>query len=127
METFDFPLHVVEDQYPESSATVRFGGGYQFASKPRGPDQITFKLSFDAMWFYESSPGVVDATVNPKINMQVLIDFYEAHRLYQPFIYPHPTRGNVVVRFAKPLAVPKGVKKGNGVLEAFQVELIQQP
>lgn len=127
METFDFPFHTVEDEYPASSTTMKFGGGYQFASKPTGPDQITFKLNFKAMWFYEGPPGTVDATSNPKINMQKLIEFYEAHRLYEPFEYPHPRRGTLTVRFAKPLKVPDYVEKGRGQLQPFSVDLILLP
>ncbi|WP_287373474.1 hypothetical protein [Mesorhizobium sp.] len=127
MQTFDFPYHLVEDDYPSSSTVIQFGGGYQFATKPRGPDQITFKLSFKAMWFYELSPGVVDRDINPQINMQRMVEFYEAHRLYEPFYYPHRTRGLVVCRFSKPLQVPKGVENGNGKVEQLTVELILQP
>jgi len=127
MQTFDFPYHRVQDTYPTSSTVVQFGGGYQFATKPRGPDQIIFKLHYKAMWFYERGPGAVDRMINPKINMQRLIDFYEAHRLYEPFLYPHPTRGLVTVRFSKPLDVPKGIEGGNGQTESFQLEFTLQP
>ncbi|WP_181176982.1 MULTISPECIES: hypothetical protein [unclassified Mesorhizobium] len=127
MQTFDFPFHTVADEYPQSSTVIQFGGGYQFATKPNGPDQITFKLAFKAMWFFESSPGVVDAVREPQRNMQCLQDFYEAHRLYEPFNYPHPRRGLVKVRFSKPLQVPKGVEKGNGQTEQVNVEFILQP
>ncbi|ESY35771.1 hypothetical protein NKK48_01575 [Mesorhizobium sp. C386A] len=127
MQTFDFPFHLVEDTYPSSSTVIQFGGGYQFATKPRGPDQIGFKLSFKAMWFYERAPGVVDPDLNPQLNMKRMIDFYEAHRLYEPFYYPHPIRGLLVVRFSKPLQVPKGVERGNGQTEQLNIELILQP
>jgi len=127
METFDFPYHTVEDQYPSSSAVVQFGGGYSFASKPRGPDQITFKLNFQGMFYFTNSNGTLDGTSNPKINMKVMLDFYENHRLYEPFIYNHPVRGPLTCRFGKPLSIPKGIAKGKGQLEAFQVELILQP
>lgn len=127
MQTFDFPFHLVEDQYPESSTTIQFGGGYQFATKPKGPDQITFKLTFKGMWFFERSPGVVDRDRDPQINMALMQDFYEAHRLYEPFYYPHPRRGLVTVRFSKPLQIPKGVERGNGQTEQVNVEFILQP
>ncbi len=127
MAIFDFPYHLVEDVYPTSSSVMQFGGGYQFATKPRGPDQITFKLSFKAMWFYVTTAGALDANKNPKINMQKLISFYESHRLYEPFTYPHVRRGSLNCRFAKPLQVPKGVEGGNGKTESFQLELILQP
>ncbi|RUU74357.1 hypothetical protein [Mesorhizobium sp. M7A.F.Ca.MR.362.00.0.0] len=127
MQTFDFPYHLVEDTYPSSSTVIQFGGGYQFATKPRGPDQIGFKLSFKAMWFFERSPGVVDHDREPQRNMQCMQNFYEAHRLYEPFYYPHPRRGLVKVRFAKPLQVPKGVEKGDGATEQVNIEFILQP
>lgn len=127
MQTFDFPFHTVSDEYPTSSTVIQFGGGYQFATKPNGPDQLTFKLAFEAMWFFERSPGVVDRDREPQINMALMQDFYEAHRLYEKFYYPHPTRGLVVVRFAKPLQIPKGVKGGNGKTDQVNLEFILQP
>lgn len=126
METFAFPLHTFATKYPESSATVTFGRGYSFASRPRGPDQKTYTLSFAGMWFYETAPGVVDTTSNPTINMAILDAFYQAHRLYEPFIYPHPAEGDVVVRFAKPLAY-KQKPNGKGQVEPFEIELILLP
>ena len=138
METFNFPYHgSPKETYPNSSQVVQFGKGYRFASKPKGPDQIVFTLPFNMMQFFENvsiDPGppiVVTRTVNrtkmPLYNMQLLIDFYERHRLYKKFIYPHPRRGNVVVRFNKPLEVPATLQDGLGVTEPFTVELILEP
>ncbi|WP_353645771.1 hypothetical protein [Mesorhizobium sp. WSM2239] len=119
MAVFDFPYHTIEEEYPVSSTTMKFGGGYQFASKPKGPDQIKFILNFEAMWF--STPP------HPKLNMQTLVDFYEDHRLYEPFDYPHPRLGTVSVRFATPLKIPEGIKKGRGQVKPFKIELLLQP
>lgn len=127
MKTFNFPYHRVGDAYPQSSTPVQYGGGYEFASKPRGPDQIVFKLNFAAMWYFEGPPGFVDATREPERNMAALQAFYEEHRLYEKFIYPHARRGNVVVRFKKPLEIPEGVIGGNGMLPSFTIELTLQP
>lgn len=135
METFNFPYHFVQDRYPESSTVVQYGKGYRFASKPRAPDQIVFQLDFTAMWFFEDvtydSYGmpfrVLNANTEPRRNMQRLIEFYERHRMYKKFIYPHPRRGNLTVRFNKPLEVPKVVHDSMGLTESFKVELILEP
>ena len=126
MATFNFPYHVLTVEYPESSARVKFGRGYEFASAPRGPDQVTYTLSFEAMFFFEDPPGTYDLTEQPVINMAVLENFYIVHKLYTPFLYPHPVLGNLTVRFAEPLSY-KIAKNGRGRVEPFTIKLITQP
>ncbi|BCJ91776.1 hypothetical protein IZ6_25110 [Terrihabitans soli] len=127
MEEFDFPYHRVSDKYPESSVRVQFGGGYQFASEPRAPDQLTFTLRFPAMWYFTDGSGDLDKEVNLQRNMAALEAFYERHRLWKRFEYDHPRRGVVVVRFADPLETPDPLPNENGLVQAFEVKLIQQP
>jgi hypothetical protein len=126
-QTFNFPYHEVQDEYPESSARLKFGGGYEFASKPTAPDQVVFVLTFPGMWYYENPPGTVNTATNATRNMGALQAFYEAHRLYEKFDYPHPRRGTVSVRFEKPLKTPRVIPKANGLCEPFEVRLIMQP
>lgn len=126
LQTFDFPFHSIEVEYPESSKKITFGGGYEFASRPRGPDQVIYKLHFEAMSFFTNGAGVADRLINPQINILTLEDFYKAHRMYEKFIYPHPAEGNLTVRFKSPLKY-KQQPLGLGVIEAFSVELITQP
>lgn len=122
---FNYPMHTFETRYPESSAKLQFGRGYEFASKPKGPDQVTYLLSFAAMKFFTTG-GVVNRTINPTINIAHLEDFYRQHRLYEKFIYPHPSDGNVTVRFKSPLTF-KQMFGGLGTVEPFSVELTTQP
>lgn len=103
MVTFDFPYYILSDEYPESSKTVSFGGGYTFASAPRGPDQLIFNLDFQALFHWYTTAGVVSRTIQPSLNAFRLQDFYEVHRQYEPFTFVHPTRGSQTVRFHKPL------------------------
>lgn len=126
METFDFPLHTFAVRYPESSAKVKFGRGYEFASAPKGPDQLTVTLNFAGMFFYPGADGFPDLTVEPRINIAVLEQFYQKHRLYKKFIYPHPAKGNIVVRFSAPLQY-KLKENGRGAVEPFSVEFLTQP
>ena len=126
METFPFMKHTPEVVYPESSARVKFGRGYQFASAPRGPDQISYVLHFAAMFFFETEPGTFDLVKQPTINMAKMVQFYETHRLYKPFTYPLAGFGNKTVRFDEPLKF-KMKEDGHGQTEPFQTKLILLP
>jgi hypothetical protein len=126
METFNFPFHKQQTNYPDNSFRVAFGRGYQFAAKAPHPGQRIFVLSFVGMR-YVVTGGVLDKVTDPTKNMGKLQDFYEAHMLYEPFIYPHPVLGNVTVRFNRPLQIPKGMSGGFGVVEDFELEFIEQP
>lgn len=137
MQRFRYRYHTVGDEYPESSTIVRFGRGYSFASKPKGPDQIIFHLEVNGLCWWVDDLLNVDRTVMPHVNAGHLQDFYEAHRLYEPFEYEHPTRGVVTVRFSKPLPAFKSIKeaiverpdigrRGHSV-EPVQIDLILQP
>ncbi len=126
METYNFPLFSWTTRYPESSAKVQFGRGYEFASQPRGPDQVIYVLNYATMVFYLNTDGTLNKTRNPPINMALLEDFYIKHRLFEKFIFPHPAKGNLTCRFNKPLefTIAKG---GLGTVEPFSVELRTQP
>lgn len=127
METFEFPYHLMEVKYPDSSVTVSFGGGYDFTSKPKAPDQVEYTLNFKGMWFFTDITGrALDLTREPELNMGLLEAFYQRHRLYGKFWYPHQTQGLIRVRFAEPLGY-KIVENGKGQVEPFSVRLILQP
>lgn len=125
MQTFNFPYHVQNTEYPESGTRVQLGNGYIFTSPPNGPDLRRFTLKFETMKYYTDSSGVVDATQHPEINMLALENFYKFHKLHRSFIYPHPVYGNTEVKFYSPLKIPEGIVGGNGALKDFSVELIE--
>ena len=127
METFDFPYHSIEDQYPETSNPIQFGRGYRFASKPKGPTQYTFLLTFAAFRWFLDQDGVPDPAVQPHINIKALIDFYDAHMMHEYFIYPHPWRGNLRCRFKTPLKIPPAGPNSKGLVEGIQLQLIYEP
>lgn len=126
MDIFSFPYHTLEVKYPDSSIKVAFGGGYEFTSKPKAPDQVEYILNFAAMFFFETVPGYLDETKHVEANMAVLEKFYNDHKMYEKFIYPHPTHGNLVVRFAEPLNYKIAVN-GKGRVEPFSIRLKLQP
>lgn len=126
MAVFTFPNHTLEVAYPESSAKVRFGKGWEFASAPKGPDQVVYTLNFAAMFFYQNSNGTYNKALNPTINMAVLEDFYILHKLYTKFTYVHPALGNITMRFSQPLSY-KIKENGRGSTEPFSLQLTSQP
>lgn len=137
MRIFDYPYHTISDEYPESSTIVRFGRGYSFASKPKGPDQIMFHLKMQGFAWWADPFGNIDRQVFSQQNAGHIQDFYEYHRMYEPFSYKHPTRGWVTVRFQKPLPAFTSIAKAvieaadygmrGHCVESFQVDLILLP
>lgn len=125
LEDFDFPYHKFETINPESGTRIQFGNSYVFTAEPDASDQRRFKLYFTGMKFFTDGSGDVDATQNPQRNMKALIDFYQDHKLHESFNYTHPVYGELVVKFYKPLPEPKGVTGGTGVVEDFEVELLE--
>lgn len=65
METFSFPYHTQETEYPESGTRVQLGGGYIFTAPPSGPDLRRFRLKFPTMFYY---PNDEVAATNLLIN-----------------------------------------------------------
>lgn len=142
METFDFPFHTPNDEYPGGS-TIKFGRGYRFAAQPPGPDEVICHLNFQAMFIFQADAGAApNRSVAPQYNILALEDFYKRHRMFKPFNYPHATLGTVIVRFNKPLIMPKtdkskpgevGGTRVDGVswrlhqVEPFDMELLIQP
>lgn len=127
MLTFTWMGHTSATEYPDSGFKMKFGNSYEYAEGPTAPDQRRFTLSFPLLKYFVNAAGVVDATIQPTLNMKALEDFYILHKLWKTFIYPHPVYGNVNVRFQAPLKVPGGIPGGDGALGAFSIELIEQP
>ena len=128
METFDFDFHNFESEYPDSGSRMQLGNSYTSAVEPTAPDQRVFILTFTQMLFItDQATGLPSATAQPQINMHRLTLFYERHKLWQPFNYYHMQFGLLVVRFNKPLKIPKLIPGQDGITESFTVELQEQP
>lgn len=125
MAIFDFPYHKVSTENPDSSFRLKLGGSYQYSAPPVAPDQRIFKLKFAALRYFTLPNGMIDRTIEPKVNLARLEDFYAIHKLYAAFTYPHPVYGNIVCSFSKPLNIPE---IGHfGVVENIDIELVERP
>lgn len=127
METFPVLYFSYLTRYPESGTRIQFGNSYQYDALPEAPDQRIFVLSLQGMAYFVDVNGDVDATIQPERNLARLEEFYNVHKRAKPFTLNHPVYGAVTVKFSLPLEIPTGIAAGNGNVDAFDVELIEQP
>jgi hypothetical protein len=144
MAVFTWHNHRVETRNPESGFRIQFGNSWSAAIAPTAPDQRVFVLHFEGFKYYVYYDGpsayvddgsVIEGQSNTRDarkyqyvnNFQALRNFYADHKLHKQFDYIHPIYGNLVCRFNKPLIEPKGLPDGLGVVEPFQIELIEVP
>lgn len=127
MAVFNFPYHKVSTEYPESSFRAQLGNSYQFTAPPTAPDQRIFILKFNMLKWFTVAGGGLNRTAWPEINLALLDDFYNAHKLHATFTYKHPIYGDLNCRFNKPLKIPEGVEGGDGAVKDIQLEFIEVP
>jgi len=125
METFNFPFHRMRVEYPPTAPNIQLGRSYVFASRPLGPFQRKFILSFESMVIYQNVDKTADLATQPLINFMLLDKFYRDHGTHEVFIYPHELEGNMEVRFADPFKWPDGHVGGNGSVKPFEINLIE--
>lgn len=127
METFDnFMLHKVDTNYNTTGFSVELGGGYSFATDGKSPIIRELVLYFTGYKWYLNEDGSIDTETNKNINnMGALRDFFFEHKTHKEFIYNHPADGEVVVRFKEALKIPKAKPDSGGIVEDFQVTLIE--
>ena len=78
------------------------------------------------MKYYQDGAGKLDPFLNSTLNMGALELFYKQFKLSQSFYYNPPVYGKLKVRFNNPLKVPKLLRKGDGWVGDFQLELIEE-
>lgn len=127
LELFPALFFTYSTEYPESGTRIQLGRSYQFDTLPEAPDQRKFTLMVQGMTYFTDPAGAIDQTIQPGRNLALLEQFYQDHRLARSFRLAHPIYGEIEVKFLKPLQVPQGIANGNGMVPAFQVELIEIP
>jgi hypothetical protein len=128
MDIFPFVSFLFSDKQPVDSFSLSFGGAYTFTAAPDAPPQRTFTLYLAGFKYYVNTDGSLDLTTNATVNnLGALVAFYNLERMYKTFTFPHPVWGNINCKFAQPLEVPKGFPGGDGMVEAFNLVLIEDP
>lgn len=103
--TFDFApnSHVAEEIVPEEPSAVTMNG-WDAVARPSIPYRARFKLTLAGM-YWRGDPAKGDLTTNA----ERLQDFYRAHRMWGEFFYDHERYGQLRVRFAEPVNIPKAL------------------
>ena len=123
LERFAWELFSIDTEYKEPFGHVNLtsssGQGYV-------PDQTVrpiriFNLSFTGMLIYEENYEMYPK----RTNFNALYAFYRKHGTHKRFIFHHPIYGDLVVRFGKPLSIPKKNQNGLGSLQRFEIVLIE--
>lgn len=127
MATFPCTYFTYQTKYPASGSRIQLGNSYVFSAPPTAPDQRTFTLKLNGLQYFVTTGGLVDLTQSPERNAAVLEAFYVTHKLFQTFVFNHPVLGALDCKFNRPLEIPEGLPGGNGVLNPFDVELIEIP
>lgn len=127
MAVFPATYFTSTTKYPESGNRITLANSYTFTSGPTAPDQRIFTVKVQAMQYFLTAGGVLDLTPEVGRNLAVLEAFYNVHKLHVIFDFTHPVYGVVKVKFNRPLEIPEGIKGGNGMVEDFDVELLEQP
>lgn len=127
MKNFNnFMKHKVDTEYKTTGFSVDLGGGYSFATGGKAPIMRELTLYFTGYKWYLKEDGTIDTETNADINnMGALRDFFFEHETYKEFLYNHPSDGEITVRFKDSLKVPKTKPDSGGIVEDFQVTLIQ--
>lgn len=127
MDSFDnFMKHKVSTKYYTTGFSVDLGGGYSFATDGKAPPIRELTLDFTGYKWYVDNERNIDTETNKDINnMGALRDFYLSHLTHKTFYYKHPSDGEIVVRFKEPLSIPKAKPDSGGVVEDFQITLIE--
>lgn len=126
MATWTFcPSKMVPVNVPPEQASVMSMNGWNFSAKPSVPFQYSFKVTlYGLQWYTNAGTGLFDRTTNPTFNARAFEDFVRVHGLWKAFVFPHPHLGNIDCRFKTLPMVPPGLAYSDGLIDAFEVELI---
>jgi len=124
---FDYcPKSRVVTELAPDETDVMSMNGWQFSSRPRTPYRPSFKVKLSGMrWYLNSAGTALDVTTNPTINAGRLLNFYKLNRKWDTFSFPHEYLGIIICRFKDPVNIPAAIPDSGGLIEAFEVNLIQ--
>lgn len=123
--TFDFcPNSRVAEKLAPDEPEVQDFNGWVYNPVPVLPFRPTFKVTLEGLHWYLSG-GSLDTATDPERNAGRLEAFYLTHRLHKPFDFQHEYLGTIEMRFLEPVSVPKGMENGGGVIDSFEIMMIQ--
>lgn len=127
MAVFNFcPNSLVPELIPREGPSVVTMNGWTFTSKPTTPFVKSWNVTLSGLHWRLDENDHYDATDRPETNAKALEDFYQAHEMWAPFNWTHPHTGQLgEYRFKAPVVVPKALPNSGGLIEPFQIQLIE--
>jgi hypothetical protein len=120
MERFIWDKHGYSVEYLEHFRLIENGAGQGVIPKLESCPLRKFSLKFEGMYNGEK------ARIADKSScFKSLEKFYLKHGMFKIFIYYHPIYGDVLVRFSKPLSMPKNKANSIGFTESFDLEFTE--
>lgn len=126
LDRFIWNNHNYSTTYQEPFNRVQQGDSQGYVpTRTTRPVRI-FGLNFATMHIRESNTEQASwLNGRPDLDFKKLQQFYIKHQRTKKFIYTHPVYGDLVVRFYKPLSVPKKNPNSVGTVQSFQLELVE--
>lgn len=121
---FDFaPLtHVAVEEAPQEKQAMNMNG-WDFNAKPSEPYRRRFRITLSGMrWMIAGER--LDLDRDPQHNAGRLLEFYRDNRTWDHFTYAHEYLGEIQVRFAEPVNIPKAIPNSDGLIPDFDLTLI---
>lgn len=107
------------EPYGNINLTNSNSDGYVFTRSAK-PIRV-FELDFLTMIY----KGEGENYAPEPINFNQLVKFYLEHGCHKSFIFEHPVYGDTVVRFSKPMVMPKKNAGGSGAVQNFNLTLVE--
>lgn len=120
-ENHNFGTKYVE---PFTHAIVGLEGTQSFVPYTAKKPVRNLSLDFPLLLLHDAEKAKLSGiNYRPELDFNKLKEFYIRHKSFKSFIYEHPVYGDMLVRFSKPLVLPKKMSGGQGVVEGFTLEL----
>lgn len=125
--TFDFcpGMMVPRTRPPKHGGAQVSMNGWHFAAKPSIPFQKVFVVKLHKLRWHLNADGTFDAATDPQFNARRLEQFYEDNGVWDNFTFPHPHFGDIQCRFLEPVEVPPGEKNSGGLIDEFEIILVE--
>lgn len=123
---FDFaPNSHVAEEIPPEQPEVRSLNGWDYTVKPAVPYRRKFSLKLSGMrWVLNEAGDGLECNIDPHNNAGRLLKFWQDHLNHTPFTYKHEYLGNLQVRFAGSVNIPKSIGNSGGLIPEFEITLV---
>lgn len=126
LDRFIWDQHNFSTQYIEPYTYTQVNRDQGLTLKSENRPYRSMELSFPIMYLRDSTnEGKTWLNAHPEQDFGALLAFYLDKGMHRKFIYNHPVYGDMVVRFSKPIAMPKKNIEGTGTVQPFTISMAE--